>query len=383
MLSFYHSTQKRLFMKIVYFFFCGLFFLTACDDKPKEPVLPAAPVLTGETGTTITGNLIKNNSGNIKFNVGLPKETGLGWDLKYAPVLAEQGDAIRLNLQFGNPSKQNMLQEMVLQDSVLNQQGKVELSLKSFGFSSNKSNNISQLKVNYIGEYGNKTVRIIPLDAHKTVIDTYTIAANKQTAQKQNDSRGVYCYQSYNRKWVCVTRWDASNKVYMQGTQQETVLITIEPLDSNGNIIDYTDKPSIVSFNTNNIEELNIISSPSLSIAKLSGANPNSNVLIPIHAKNATFGAMSIEILYNPNVLIFKGLTNMSTPGIQASANNGILKIVWVNASGFTWSDTKITDLQFTYKGGASSLQFLPDTETSKPDGRIVSDLNLNNGSVE
>lgn len=371
------------FMKRLLFLVLLASLMAACDSDTPITRLPEPPTLVAGQGTTLNTTTAQNPTGNIKFSLSNETENALNWELKYQPALVENGDAIRLHLRFDGTNKQNANTEFILQDSVYAQNRKVALNLKKYGFPTQKQNSFSKIRINYFDEFGAKSSRIISLNDENTLIDTYTLASGKNTAEIANDSRGVYCYRSYNGTWICTTRWDANARVFMEQSQHYAVLITLEPLTENETPYPFNSAPNTLNVSTNSIPQLTFIPSPILSLGQIENAQSNTDLLIPLHAENATFGAMSIEILYDPNRLTFKGLSNASTAGIQASASNGILKIAWANESGFTWSNNKIADLQFGYTTGTTDLQFLPQTEASKPDGRLVTDLNLRNGSIQ
>ena len=364
--------------KLSFLIFLSIFFITSCDrDKPDMPF-----EFVGIEGTTITGNTIQHPTGNIKFNVELPKKESVGWELKYQPVLTKNGDAIRLRMDFGAMNKQNATQSLVFQDSVITAQGKVLLSLQSIGFPLSKVNGLSKIRVHYFTEFGAKTTRIIPVNSNYTIIDSYQIGTNKRLAKEQNDSRGTYCYRSsISNRWICTVRWDANKAVNMEAGSAQTVMMTLDLLDVNDNVLDFAQNPSLLNISTSNISTLQTLASPILSLGNLNGA-VNTPVLVPINIANATFGAMSLSIAYNPQMLTFTGLAG-APQGMVANAQNGVLKIGWSTLNGRTWLNEKLVDLKFTYKEGTTDLQFLPNTEALKPDGRIVTDLNLRNGSVE
>ncbi len=132
---------------------------------------------------------------------------------------------------------------------------------------------------------------------------------------------------------------------------------------------------------------VNSSSSISLSLANVTAA-PGSNVSVALNTQHFNnIGAISLKISYDSTKLVFTGIAN-SLNGVTftSSANNGIVSLGWFDNTGThpISVDTlaKLLDLQFTYKGGTSSLTFTAQCDISNSSGVSLANVNYAGGQV-
>jgi hypothetical protein len=111
-----------------------------------------------------------------------------------------------------------------------------------------------------------------------------------------------------------------------------------------------------------------LVMSQSVSIGNLT-ASPGENINVPININNLNnVGAITLFILYDPGVLTFNGITNIIPEG-SGTLGNGMTNptrvgIVWsASTGGVNFPNGKYLDLQFTFLGGLSSLDFTSNCE--------------------
>jgi|GEM_PF-2237682 len=89
--------------------------------------------------------------------------------------------------------------------------------------------------------------------------------------------------------------------------------------------------------------------------------SPNTIINVPVYVTGiSAANAISLQIQYDVNVLQYKGVTN-TVDGISFIDNavDGIARFSWFSLTSENLTNAKLFDLQFTYLGGASNLQFL------------------------
>ncbi len=117
-------------------------------------------------------------------------------------------------------------------------------------------------------------------------------------------------------------------------------------------------------------------------------ANPGEDILVPIDFTGMTnLGSLTLFILFDENVLIFNGITNVVPEGSSTFYNYipdpSSVGLSWIapGSSGVDFPNGKYLDLQFTFLGGATDLTFAPYCEITDWDG-IVLPVTYVNGSV-
>jgi hypothetical protein len=107
-------------------------------------------------------------------------------------------------------------------------------------------------------------------------------------------------------------------------------------------------------------------------------AGAGSDVLVPINfsAMN-NIGAVTLFILYDPTVLTFNGITNVVPEGTgtlaNAMTNPPRVGIIWsATSAGVNFPNGKFLDMQFTFNGGLSVLDFNTACEVVDWDGNPI-----------
>jgi hypothetical protein len=108
-------------------------------------------------------------------------------------------------------------------------------------------------------------------------------------------------------------------------------------------------------------------------------ANPGDNILVPITFNNLNnIGAITLFILYDPALLTFNGITNLVPEGTGTLANGMTnptrVGIAWsASTNGVNFPNGKYLDMQFTFLGGSTSLEFSNDCEIADWDANPIS----------
>lgn len=107
-------------------------------------------------------------------------------------------------------------------------------------------------------------------------------------------------------------------------------------------------------------------------------ANPGDNVLVPVTFNNMNnIGAITLFILYDPAVLTFNGITNLVPEG-SGTISNGMTNptrvgISWTaSTGGVNFPNGTYLDLQFSFLGGSSALDFTNACEIADWDANIL-----------
>ncbi len=101
-------------------------------------------------------------------------------------------------------------------------------------------------------------------------------------------------------------------------------------------------------------------------------ANPGDNILVPVNFTSMTdIGAITLFILYDPAVLTFNGITNVVAQGAgtlsNAIPNPQRVGIIWAaSTQGVDFPDGKYLDMQFTFLGGSTTLEFSNSCEVAE-----------------
>lgn len=132
---------------------------------------------------------------------------------------------------------------------------------------------------------------------------------------------------------------------------------------------------------------VNSSSSISLSLANVT-ATPGSNVSVALKTQHFNnIGAISLKISYDTTKLAFTGIANpLSGVTFTSSASNGIVSLGWFDQTGThpISVDTlsKLLDIQFTYKGGTSTLSFTAQCDISNSSGVSLTNVIYAGGQV-
>lgn len=116
-------------------------------------------------------------------------------------------------------------------------------------------------------------------------------------------------------------------------------------------------------------------------------ANPGDNILVPITFNNLNnIGAITLFVLYDPAVLTFNGITNLVPEGTGTLANGMTnptrVGIAWsASTNGVNFPNGKYLDMQFTFLGGSTSLEFSNACEIADWDANPIS-VNYVDGGV-
>lgn len=105
---------------------------------------------------------------------------------------------------------------------------------------------------------------------------------------------------------------------------------------------------------------------------------PISFVTSPIPLPNYNVGAINLNISYNDTKLQFLGIDGLL--GATANASNGVISIVWANATPVDLNTLNLK-LRFNYLGGVSALNFTGTNSINSPLG-IQIPTSFNNGAV-
>lgn len=115
-----------------------------------------------------------------------------------------------------------------------------------------------------------------------------------------------------------------------------------------------------------------------LTLANIHALAVGSNVVVPLTVENFNdIGAISLKIKYDDYALTYTGLSNEPT-GVTFTENavNGLISLDWYDATGTTpidAGDGKLIDLNFTYNGGTSDLDFdTLESEISNSAGTLL-----------
>ena len=116
------------------------------------------------------------------------------------------------------------------------------------------------------------------------------------------------------------------------------------------------------------------VSSQTITVGNIT-ANPGDNILVPINFTNMNdLGAITLFIFYDPAVLTFSGITNIVSQGAgtlaNAIPNPQRVGIIWAaSTQGVNFPDGKYLDMQFTFLGGSTTLEFSNSCEVLNWDG--------------
>jgi hypothetical protein len=102
-------------------------------------------------------------------------------------------------------------------------------------------------------------------------------------------------------------------------------------------------------------------------------ASPNSTTSVSLTVNNiSNINSMTLKIGFVPEQLDFIGLTNQGLTGMLASVENGnTIKIVWTSVAAAN-PPSLLCNLLFYYKGGSSTLSFLPGSEFTQGPNPII-----------
>jgi hypothetical protein len=117
-------------------------------------------------------------------------------------------------------------------------------------------------------------------------------------------------------------------------------------------------------------------------------ATSGSTVLVPINFTGLDYvGAISLFVLYDPNVLTFIEITNLSPEALgtlaNAMTNPDQIGISWLapGVTGVDHPDGKFLDMKFTFNGGYTDLDFASYCEIVDWDVNVINVV-YTNGSV-
>jgi hypothetical protein len=128
------------------------------------------------------------------------------------------------------------------------------------------------------------------------------------------------------------------------------------------------------------------INSQTISIGNIT-ANPGDNILVPINFTNMNnIGAISLIILYDQTALTFNGVTNIVPEGSGTLANGAFnparVLVAWnAQNGGVNFPDGAYLEMQFTFLGNSSVLDFTNGCEIADWDANILN-VTFTDGSV-
>jgi hypothetical protein len=118
-------------------------------------------------------------------------------------------------------------------------------------------------------------------------------------------------------------------------------------------------------------------------------ASPGEDVVVPLNVSDFTdigIGAISLNILYNPDVLIYTGISD-GPAGMLADHTGSTIHIAWSDLTPIA-IDGELVNLHFVYNGpGTSQLSFLTygagKCEFLERPSNLPVDVTYNDGSVK
>lgn len=113
-------------------------------------------------------------------------------------------------------------------------------------------------------------------------------------------------------------------------------------------------------------------------------AKPGEVISVPINVSNFNnIGAISLYIEFDTNVLTYSGVSDQPLQGnFTNNAAGNIIILGWFSSTALNLDNGKLVNINFTYKGGISTLNFNQTfCEIAGPDGTILP-VQFYNGGV-
>lgn len=140
--------------------------------------------------------------------------------------------------------------------------------------------------------------------------------------------------------------------------------------EANSEVSDAQGNPIAVAFENGAVIDQD---AGTVSAGTVADAALNETVSVPLSGQDLQdVGSASFEIEYDTSVLQFEGIANdQSGLNLDANAGDGVVRIAGQNVGGGSLGDAFV-EVEFSFRGGSSDLNFLVDSEVTDPQGNVL-----------